>query len=908
MDTLVAVVYRPPDAPIESFRNILNLIQQRIDKLSEDNRTPDIYILGDFNLPNIDWSTNSVQSSLQNQNLLAESELLDFTDKNFLTQMIGGPTRGDNTIDLILTNKPQDTAETRQKPTQLSDHLLVELLLGFNPLTPRDDAVQHIDPHSFRTCDYHNADFDGMNELLGEVDWKALKDLCYDDDDGSDFLELIRLTVLQVTLLHSPKKAPSSASKKKTPQMRNRYAAKRKRRKLNARIHAIQLKNPSSQNIQKLTDKVNLLNFQIKELIVDQMNQKEMKAVNTIKTNPKFFYSFAKKFAKTKSSVAPIRDETGRLCTEPSEKAQLLQNQYVKVFSDPKTANMDKCTAGIKKTPSTILDDISFTLEDIAQAIKELDPYSSAPDEDIPARILTKCSGNLSEPLFLLWKDSMHSGIIPPSLKKQFITPIYKKGDRTMAANYRPVSITSHVIKIFERVIRNQLVDHMESNSLISPNQHGFRKRRSCLTQLLDHVDTILKALNNGEEVDVIYLDYAKAFDKVDHDILLAKARKYGIRGKLLTWLTEFLKNRLQTVVVEGTKSSFEVVVSGVPQGTVLGPILFILYIDDQLESLETALGKVFADDTKLIGRIVDILTKFLLQDDLHNVVAWAERNNMQLNESKFEILNYSLNNSMLLRNLPFVDEYHHYSLTSGATIEPSHTVRDLGVLLSDDCSWTPHIRQMLQTSRKMAAWVLSVFSSRSPFLMLTLFKTMVRSRLEYCCPVWNPAKISDIEAIESIQRNFTRRINSCKDLNYWERLKRLGLLSLQRRRERYIIILTWKIMHGLAPNDIHMQFKDNPRLGRKAVVPPLFNKSQKSTATHYENSFAVKAARLWNILPKEVTSQTTLGGLKETLGNFLDMFPDNPPAKGYTATNNNSLLEWTYCQRPSAGEKGGRT
>ena len=104
---------------------------------------------------------------------------------------------------------------------------------------------------------------------------------------------------------------------------------------------------------------------------------------------------------------------------------------------------------------------------------------------------------------------------------------------------------------------------------------------------------------------------------------------------------------------------------------------------------METALGKVFADDTKLIGRIVDILTKFLLQDDLHNVVAWAERNNMQLNESKFEILNYSLNNSMLLRNLPFVDEYHHYSLTSGATIEPSHTVRDLGVLLSDDCSWT---------------------------------------------------------------------------------------------------------------------------------------------------------------------------------------------------------------------------
>ncbi len=213
----------------------------------------------------------------------------------------------------------------------------------------------------------------------------------------------------------------------------------------------------------------------------------------------------------------------------------------------------------------------------------------------------------------------------------------------------------------------------------------------------------------------------------------------------------------------------------------------------------------------------------------------------------------------------------------------------------------------MLQTSRKVAAWVLSVFSDRSPFLMLTLFKTMVRSRLEYCCPVWNPAKISDIEAIESIQRNFTRRINSCKDLNYWEGLKKLKLLSLQRRRERYIIIHTWKIMHGLAPNDIQMQFKENPRLGRKAVVPPLFKKSQQSMSTHYENSFAIKAARLWNILPMEVSSQTAIGSLKNALGNFLNTFPDKPPTKGYTAPNNNSLLKWSLNKGHSDRENGGR-
>ena len=170
-------------------------------------------------------------------------------------------------------------------------------------------------------------------------------------------------------------------------------------------------------------------------------------------------------------------------------------------------------------------------------------------------------------------------------MKTQYITPVFKKGDRTSAANYRPVSITSHIIKIFERVVRKHVVEHMESNSFLSPHQHGFRKKRSCLTQLIDHVDNILKTLNDGNEVDVIYLDYAKAFDKVDHQILLAKAKRYGIKGKTLQWLTEFLKDRLHTVVVEGTKSSFQLVISGVSQGTVLGPILYILYIDDQLDT-----------------------------------------------------------------------------------------------------------------------------------------------------------------------------------------------------------------------------------------------------------------------------------------------------------------------------------
>ena len=185
------------------------------------------------------------------------------------------------------------------------------------------------------------------------------------------------------------------------------------------------------------------------------------------------------------------------------------------------------------------------------------------------------------------------------------------------------------------------MVSHLESSKLLSESQQGFRKQRSCLTQLISHVDNVLECLNNGEEVDTIYLDYAKAFDKVDHNILLAKLRKYGIKGKVYNWIKEFLRLRIQIVVVEGKKSTFRIVISGVSQGTVIGPILFILYINDLIEVLKHSKGLSFADDTKLVKAISGMQSVSQLQE-------WSQANNMLLHEKKFEVLNYVLNTSSL--------------------------------------------------------------------------------------------------------------------------------------------------------------------------------------------------------------------------------------------------------------------
>ena len=272
------------------------------------------------------------------------------------------------------------------------------------------------------------------------------------------------------------------------------------------------------------------------------------------------------------------------------------------------------------------------------EALTELDPYSAGPDEDIPARILTSCKDQLALPLTLFWTESFEQGYIPEVLKTQFITPIFKKGDRTDPANYRPVSITSHVMKTFERVVRKHLVKHLEDNELLSNNQHGFRKKKSCMTQLLSHIEHIYKSLNHDDEVDVIYLDFAKAFDKVDHAILLSKLEQYGIKGKALAWIKEFLLERKQAVTIEGHKSSFQEVISGVPQGTVLGPLMFLIYINDIANNISPGTHiRLFADDCVLYRVIQSLQDTGILQKDLTSLTDWSTTWQMSFNTAKLD-------------------------------------------------------------------------------------------------------------------------------------------------------------------------------------------------------------------------------------------------------------------------------
>ena len=250
-----------------------------------------------------------------------------------------------------------------------------------------------------------------------------------------------------------------------------------------------------------------------------------------------------------------------------------------------------------------------------------------------------------------------------------------------------------------------------------------------------------------------------------------------SIHPKIIKWIESFLNDRTQQVVVEGQLSVITaLIVCGVPQGTVLGPILFLIFINDITFCVTNSVIRCFADDTRIMKTISQTQDIPLLQQDLDRVTRWSIRNNMSLHIDKFEYLSHAVNRSNPLLHLPFTCEVYQYS-TSKGNLTPVQQLRDLGVTVSSDLSWTLQISAMATKARQKAAWVLSVFHTRSSTIMLTLlYKSMVHSFFEYCCTLWNPSKVSDIQELEGVQRTFTSRIAGTQHLDYWGRLKKLSL------------------------------------------------------------------------------------------------------------------------------------
>ncbi|SCV66640.1 Reverse transcriptase (RNA-dependent DNA polymerase) [Anaplasma phagocytophilum] len=490
------------------------------------------------------------------------------------------------------------------------------------------------------------------------------------------------------------------------------------------------------------------------------------------------------------------------------------------------------------------IEDIVISTHGVECAIDRL-PTNSSPGPDGISTKLLKLTKPISGHLLgRLFQQSLSTGELPDDWKNARVVPTFKSEDKNVLNNYRPISLTCVSCKLLEHIISSQIMTYLSSNHLLFTNQHGFQRGRSCETQLFELVTDLHNSVHSSKPVDAIFIDFAKAFDRVPHKRLIHKLNKYNLSTSVVKWITNFLANRRQSVVIGQCLSSSLPVTSGVPQGSVLGPVLFLIYVND-LHTNITSCTRLFADDCVIYRPITGPLDCKILQDDLHKISDWCDTWLMQINTSKTKAITFTTqrhpsSHTYLIRNDP---------------IENVSSFKYLGVHLSSDLSWNTHIQHVTNKAMKTLGFLKRTLFQANPETKLVAYSTLVRSQLEYASIIWHPHQSYLGEKIESLQNKAARfivrdysRFTSVTGIKH-----RLNLPPLHTRRKVARLSFIHKLYHSSSA------FKDvfsrpahhiSPRLDHPFKINPIYARTNM-----FKNSPLLLAISDWNSLPREIAS-----------------------------------------------------
>lgn len=545
--------------------------------------------------------------------------------------------------------------------------------------------------------------------------------------------------------------------------------------------------------------KFSLLREQLKARVKIDYQKYITQVQENIKDNIKSFWSYVDKRRKSCNGIPAVMQFRNELYSGNEDIANAFADNFESVYAE-KPYN----TPELKDFYGLSISNITMNAPLVYEHLSNLDIHKGAGPDNIPPIFLKKCASFLAAPLETIFNKSLAVGIFPTAWKISYITPIHKGGAKNDILNYRPISKLSCIGKVFESIVTNELSKIFLP--FIIPEQHGFVKGRSTTTNLLGFTEYLHQSVDKRVQVDTIYTDFSKAFDKVNFNALRYKLLCSGVFGDLLNWIMSYLTGRFQAVSVNNSLSRQFLVKSGVPQGSHLGPLLFILFINDISTCFKFSKFLLYADDLKIFSTMVSANVGSLIQHELNLFFDYCSDNCLELNISKCHVLTITRNKSNIFNNT---------YILNNTVLEKVEEVNDLGITIDSKLSFIPHIHKIQVKAYKMLGFVLRTCRGfRNLSSILLLFKTLVRPKLEYASTIWNPNYAIHIQFIESIQRKFAHfcvnnsLINlSSDDFNYIECLSLLNLSSLEKRRCINELLLLHKTLNNTVDSQTFISY-----------------------------------------------------------------------------------------------------
>lgn len=748
----LGVCYFPPYCSSVDYSVYFDYVTSLMEEFVNDT----FVLVGDFNLPDLVWSYNVKACcyccDVNNKDLLVDFK--NFTSYNSLFQFNGHCNKNGKILDLMLSDCPDVEVFPGSLPFVAEDphHPSLEVLIRISPIC---SSVK-------RACSgykFFKADYDLITSSLNSVDWKNF----FDSSDVDECVGKFYTKINEIIEKYVPKRSlnctkfPTWFSKNTISLIveKKRYHRKFKRFK-NGLYYEI----------------FSNLRRQCKCSIIKDYSVYVDSVEGDIVANPRSFWSFvgnARRSGRIPSAML-VGDD---VVVGDGAVSDGFSEYFASVFETSDKPVL--ISGGGVCTSSMFLKNIEHS--DIVDKINKLDVNKGPGPDDIPPVFIKSCGSALGFPLQLIFNKSLENGVFPNKWKLAKVVPIFKSGKKNILNNYRPVSILSIFGKLFESIITDQIFSFAKQK--ISTNQHGFFRGRSTLSNLSVFSNYVCENVDNGFQVDAVYTDIAKAFDRVHHATLITLLSEFGLNYKMLRWIESYLTGRQQFVVVNGVNSGMKSVTSGVPQGSHLGPLLFLIYINDISLCFRSVQFALFADDLKVFMRVVDERDLWLFQDDLDRLTSFCSARYLTINIEKCKHITFTRNKDVL--KLPF--------RLNDEIVETVHHIKDLGIIFDSKFSFSDHVDHIVTKSYKMLGFVLRVSKCfKNVNTLMILYFSLVRSVLEYNTPIWTPFYHKYIDRIEMVQRKFIKSMNyrynpTLLSADYNVCLERYGIISLEKRR-----------------------------------------------------------------------------------------------------------------------------